>query len=107
MENEFEFDEEIEGLEAFDEFDDFEFQDDITNLEMKTAIMMKGNLIALLCLKTANQGGAICRVDPREAQPSVQIYENAEKALEWWTESLKTSRDNGWKIAYAGLPLHG
>jgi hypothetical protein len=107
MENEFEFDEELEGFDEFEEFEDFEFQDEITNLQMQTAIMAKGNLIALLCIKTAQQGGAICRVDPREARPSVQIYDNAEKALEWWTESLKTSRDNGWQIVYSGLPLMG
>jgi hypothetical protein len=107
MENELEFDDEIEGLEDFEEFEDFEFQDEITNLQMETAIMAKGNLIALLCIKTAQQGGAICRIDPREARPSVQLYDNAEKAIEWWTESLKTSRDNGWKIVYSGLPLMG
>jgi hypothetical protein len=107
MENELEYEDDIEGLEDFEEFEDFEYQDELTNFQMQTAIMAKGNLIALLCIKTAHQGGAICRVDPREARPSVQLYEDAEKALEWWTESLKTSRDNGWKIVYSGLPLRG
>ena len=106
MENEFEF-ENLEELEdAFEEFDDF---DEIENyeIETRTAILSKNNMIALLCLKTAGQGGAICRIDPREDRPAVQIYDDPAKALEWYTKSLRTSRLNGWQVVYDGLPLHG
>jgi hypothetical protein len=89
--------------EDFDEFDEMELED----VNVRTAILSKNNMLALLCVKTATEGGAICRVDPREARPSVQIYDDPEKALEWFTKSLRTSKKNGWQVVYDGLPLQG
>jgi len=110
MKNEFDFDpEDLEfdnfepDLEDFDEFDEV----DLDEVNVRTAILSKNNMVALLCIKTATAGGAICRVDPREANPSVQIYDDPAKALEWFTKSLRTSRKNGWQIIYDGLPLQG
>ncbi|MDQ3714346.1 MAG: hypothetical protein M3388_19320 [Acidobacteriota bacterium] len=110
MKNEFDFDpEDLESenfeqdLEEFDEFDEL----DLDEVNVRTAILSKNNMVALLCIKTATAGGAICRVDPREANPSVQIYDDPAKALEWFTKSLRTSRKNGWQIVYDGLPLQG
>ena len=87
------------------EFDDFDSQFDV--IAMRTAVMQKNEMIALLCLKTAPAGAAICRVDPREERPAVQIYDDATAALEWFTKSLRTSRRNGWNLIYDGLPLQG
>jgi hypothetical protein len=110
MKNEFDFDpEDLESenfqqeLEDFDEFDELELEE----VNVRTAILSKNNMVALLCIKTATAGGAICRVDPREENPSVQIYDDPAKALEWFTKSLRTSRKNGWQIVYDGLPLQG
>jgi hypothetical protein len=110
MNNEFDFDPEglefenfEQDLEDFDEFDEV----DLDEVNVRTAILSKNNMVALLCIKTATAGGAICRVDPREANPSVQIYDDPAKALEWFTKSLRTSRKNGWQIVYDGLPLQG
>ena len=89
--------------EDFDEFDEMELED----VNVRTAILSKNNMLALLCVKTATEGGAICRVDPREARPSVQIYDDPEKAIEWFTKSLRTSKKNGWQVVYDGLPLNG
>ena len=91
-----------EDLAEFDEFDD-----ELGNIEMRTAVMQKNNMIALLCIKTASAGAAICRVDPREDHPAVQIYDDADAAIEWFTKSLRTSRRNGWNVIYDGLPLQG
>ena len=74
---------------------------------VRTAVLQKNDMVALLCIKSASEGAAICRVDPREAKPAVQIYDDPEKALEWFTKSLKTSRRNGWQVIYDGLPLQG
>mgnify|MGYP003577292455 CR=1 FL=1 len=108
MNNDFDFENDdlsFEDLtEDFDEFEEFESDDDV---QVRTAILSKNNMIALLCVKTATEGGAICRVDPREAQPAVQIYDDPEKALEWFNKSLRTSRLNGWQLVYDGLPLQG
>jgi hypothetical protein len=113
MDKDFEFDDEhadfddldeIEKLEGlFDDFDDLE-PDEVNT---RTAILSKNNMIALLCVKTADQGGAICRVDPREPTPSVQIYDDPAKAMEWFNKSLRSSRRNGWQVVYDGLPLQG
>lgn len=91
-----------EGLAEFDEFDD-EFE----GVAVRTAVMQKDQMIALLCIKTASMGAAICRVDPREDRPAVQIYDDPNAAVEWFTKSLRTSKRNGWSVVYDGLPLEG
>lgn len=109
MSNEFDFDAEFDLDDDFDEemaeFD--EFDDELGEVEMRTAVMQKNDMIALLCIKTATAGAAICRVDPREDHPAVQIYDDADAAVEWFTKSLRTSRRNGWNVIYDGLPLQG
>lgn len=93
-----------------DDFEDGSFEDldeEFEILEVRTAILSKNEMIALLCMKTAVDGGAICRVDPREKRPVVQVYDDPKKAEEWFNRSLRTSRANGWHIVYDGLPLEG
>ena len=109
FEAEFEFDDEFDGeLADFDELDEFdEFDDELDGVEVRTAVLQKNDMVALLCIKTASAGAAICRVDPREDRPAVQIYDDAGAAVEWFTRSLRTSRRNGWNVVYDGLPLHG
>ena len=94
-----EFDEELTGLE-----DEIDADDDVL---LRTAILQKNDLTALLCIKSATAGAAICRVDPRESFPAVQLYEDREAAMLWFTRSLRTSRKNGWNVVYDGLPLQG
>lgn len=98
-----EFDDFDQDLDSFDEFEEF----DLEEVTTRTAILSKNNMFALLCVKTADQGGAICRVDPREERPAVQLYDDPEKAIEWFTKSLRTSQQNGWQVVYDGLPLKG
>lgn len=99
----FDFDDEFsEELADFEDFDD-----GIEDVLVRTAILQKNNMVALLCIKSATEGAAICRVDPREMQPAVQIYDDPTAALEWFTKSLRSSRRNGWNIIYDGLPLQG
>ena len=109
MSNEFDFDPEWDTEQDFDEelaeFD--EFDSDLDDVAMRTAVMQKNDMIALLCIKTASAGAAICRVDPREDRPAVQIYDDANAAVEWFTRSLSTSKKNGWNVIYDGLPLQG
>jgi len=111
MNNEFDFDPEDLEFEDFsqdlEDFEDFEDDLELDSVQMRTAVLSKNNMVALLCIKTATAGGAICRVDPREVNPSVQIYDDPQKALEWFTKSLRTSAKNGWQIVYDGLPLQG
>lgn len=114
MDNEFDFDaddldfddEQTDNLDGFGDYDDlhsFQFEE----VNMRTAVLSKNNMVALMCLKTMGKGGAICRVDPREERPSVQLYDDPSKALEWFVKSLRTSKENGWRVVYDGLPLRG
>ena len=109
MNNDLEYDPDWDLVDEFDEdlaeFDDFD--DELGNIAMRTAVMQKNDMIALLCIKTATAGAAICRVDPREDRPAVQIYDDASAAVEWFTKSLRTSRQNGWNVIYDGLPPQG
>ena len=106
MSNEFEPDWDIE--EDFDDLAEFdEFDEGLDSVAVRTAVMQKNEMIALLCIKTAATGAAICRVDPREDRPAVQIYDDASAAVEWFTKSLRTSKRNGWNVIYDGLPLQG
>lgn len=89
------------------DFDDMLAEDDDEPAQMRTAILKKNHMVALLCIKSAPRGAAICRVDPREDKPAVQIYDDPEKAFQWFTRSLRTSRKNGWEVVYDGLPLRG
>ncbi len=98
-----EFDDEFE--DEFAAFDDFDAEND--NVRLRTAILQKENMVALLCIKSAPVGAAICRVDPREQLPSVQLYDDPNAALHWFTRSLSSSKTNGWRIVYDGLPLQG
>jgi hypothetical protein len=112
MNNEFDFEPEDLEFEDFgQEFDEEDFEEfdemELEDVNVRTAILSKNNMLALLCVKTATEGGAICRVDPRESRPSVQIYDDPKKAIEWFTKSLRTSKKNGWQVVYDGLPLQG
>ncbi len=109
MSNEFDFDPEFEfDDELNDELSEFdEFDNELDEVEVRTAVLQKNDMVALLCIKTASAGAAICRVDPREDRPAVQIYNDADAAVEWFTRSLSTSRKNGWNVVYDGLPMHG
>jgi hypothetical protein len=94
-----EFDEELADFEdSIDEDDD---------VMLRTAVLQKNNMVALLCIKSANAGAAICRVDPRENFPAVQLYDDPAAALQWFTRSLRSSKKNGWNVVYDGLPLQG
>jgi hypothetical protein len=112
MKDEFEFGADFDfgdELEDFDgEMEDIgDFDEEADDFLVRTAVLSKNDMVALLCIKSASEGAAICRVDPRESKPAVQIYDDPEKALEWFTKSLKTSRRNGWNVIYDGLPLQG
>ncbi|MEO7675022.1 MAG: hypothetical protein ABIU09_13200 [Pyrinomonadaceae bacterium] len=101
---EFDFDED-DFSDELAEFEDFDI--DLDDVLVRTAVLQKNNMVALLCIKSATAGAAICRVDPREAHPAVQLYDDPTAALAWYLKSLRTSRSNGWQVVYDGLPLQG
>ncbi|MGA9996016.1 MAG: hypothetical protein WBP93_11415 [Pyrinomonadaceae bacterium] len=94
-----------------DDFDimneDEEDEDDDLPSEVRTVLMTKNDMLALLGLKTSTQRGLIVRIDPRQPLPSAKSYEDAAAATRWFNKSLHTSRKNGWGILYDGPPLFG
>jgi hypothetical protein len=91
-----------------EEFEDDEDEDeDDGSAVVRTAVLRKNDMLALLSLKASPDGGQIVRLDPRETLPSMQSYETEEEALKWFRRSLATSRKNGWAVVYDGTPLVG
>ena len=74
---------------------------------VRTALLTKNGMFALLSLKAGAEGGHIVRFDPREALPAMQRYETEGEARKWFGRSLNTSRRNGWTVVYDGAPLAG
>lgn len=89
-----------EGYDAEDEDDG--------DAEVRTALLSKHEMIALISLRTTTAGGGrIVRIDPRQPLPAAKIYEDPADALRWFRRSLATSRRNGWEVVYDGEPLYG
>ena len=91
--------------EGFEDDEDEDEDDEST--VVRTAVLKKNDMLALLSLKASPDGGQIVRLDPRETLPSMQSYETEEEALKWFRRSLATSRRNGWAVVYDGAPLVG
>lgn len=87
--------------------DDEDAEDDDEPSEVRTAVMAKGDLIALISLKTSDSGGQIVRYDPRETLPSARRYDDGAEAARWFRRSLSTSLKNGWSVVYDGEPMFG
>lgn len=102
----------VDGEPETDEFtsfddDDEEDAEDEEPFDLRTVVLTKNNMIALLSLKTSASGAQIVRIDPRHALPTAQSYDDADAAAEWFKRSIATSRKNGWSVAYDGSPLFG
>src|SRR3712207_659748 len=90
------FDEEISSEdETSDSALMIEAEDDVP-VKVRTVILWKNDMLALLSLKTSARGGAIVRIDPRQTLPTAQMYEDSASAVKWFNRSLATSQKNGW-----------
>jgi hypothetical protein len=103
-----------ESAEFLDEEDDYELDEeddedgeDDGSTVVRTAVLQKNDLLALLSLKAAPDGGQLVRYDPRQSLPSMRRYDSEEEARKWYARSLATSRKNGWAVVYDGEPLLG
>ncbi|MFN2480426.1 MAG: hypothetical protein ABR554_02930 [Pyrinomonadaceae bacterium] len=82
--------------------------EDEEDAEVRTALLSKHEMIALISLRTtAEGGGRIVRIDPRQPLPAAKVYEDPADALRWFRRSLATSRRNGWAVVYDGEPQYG
>ena len=110
VDDEAEVEEEEEFLDEDGEYEgeegDEEDEDDGSEV-VRTAVLQKNDMLALLSLKAAPDGGQLVRYDPRQSLPSLRRYETEEEARKWYARSLATSRKNGWAVVYDGAPLVG
>ena len=99
----------VEFLEEEEEYelDDEDDDDDDGSTVLRTAVLQKNDMLALLSLKAAPDGGQLVRYDPRQSLPSLRRYESEAEARKWYARSLATSRKNGWSVVYDGAPLIG
>jgi hypothetical protein len=74
---------------------------------VRTVLLVKDDLLALLGLKTSRSGGLIVRIDPRQPLPVAQKYGDVAAATRWFKRSLMTSKRNGWTVIHDGQPLYG
>src|SRR5215207_2255566 len=105
---------ESESAEFLEDEDEYELEDDDDDdgdddgtTVVRTAVLHKNDMLALLSLKAAPDGGQLVRYDPRQSLPSLRRYETEEEARRWYARSLATSRKNGWAVVYDGAPLIG
>lgn len=102
-----EIEEEYEQDFELDQSDEFDTEDDELPAKVRTVVLYKNDMLALLGVKTNEQKGMIIRTDPRQDLPTAQTYDDPEAALMWFRRSLATSRRNGWNVIYDGEPLLG
>jgi hypothetical protein len=94
-------------LDDFEGNEDYDETDDDEDAEVRTVLLAKNEMLALLGLKKSAEAGIIVRVDPRQPLPSAQRYDDIESAVQWFNRSLATSRKNGWQVIFDGEPLFG
>lgn len=90
-----------------DDEEDEDEEDEDEPIDTRTVVLAKNGMIALLSLRTSANGGQVVRVDPRQALPTAQTYDDGDAAMKWFKRSVATSRKNGWDIVYNGAPLLG
>ena len=95
---------EMDDFESDEEQEEF---DDDEDAEVRTVLLAKNDMLALLGLKRSADAAIIVRVDPRQSIPAAQRYDDAEAATKWFNRSLATSRKNGWEVIFDGQPLFG
>ncbi|HKQ51104.1 MAG TPA: hypothetical protein VJT74_01955 [Pyrinomonadaceae bacterium] len=103
------FDDIISDEEEPEEFEgDYdEEEDEDEDAEVRTVVLAKNDMLALLSLKKSDEAGVIVRVDPRQPSPAAQRYDDAAAAVKWFNRSLATSKKNGWEVVFDGQPLFG
>ena len=86
---------------------DYEEEEYEEDAEVRTVVLAKNDMLALLSLKKSDEAGVIVRIDPRQPAPAAQRYDDAAAAVKWFNRSLATSKKNGWEVVFDGQPLYG
>ena len=80
---------------------------EITELNIRTAIMSKDDLLGIIGLAVADQFAQVGRFDPRTGEPHTSRWDDRREARRGFKNMLEDSRENGWDVLYDGPPLVG
>lgn len=80
---------------------------ELTELNIRTAIMSKDDLLGIIGLAVADQFAQVGRFDPRTGEPHTSRWDDRREARRGFKNMLEDSRENGWDVLYDGPPLEG
>ena len=73
----------------------------------RTALLVKGELLAVIALTCSPQANSVGCLDPRRRSAIVQSFSDPARAGTTFRQAIKTSEERGWRVFYLGAPLHG
>jgi hypothetical protein len=73
----------------------------------RTALLVKGELLAVIALTCSPQANSVGCLDPRRRSAIVQSFSDPARAGATFRQAIKTSEERGWRVFYLGAPLHG
>ena len=80
---------------------------ELTELNIRTAIMSKDDLLGIIGLAVADEFAQVGRFDPRTGEPHTSRWDDRREARRGFMNMLEDSRENGWDVLYDGPPLIG
>lgn len=80
---------------------------ELSELSIRTAIMVKGELLGVIGLAVAPEFAQVARFDPRTGEPHTSRWDDHRKARRGFVNMLRSSCENGWDVIYDGPPLAG
>lgn len=80
---------------------------EFTELTIRTAIMLKDDLLGIIGLAVSPEFAQVGRFDPRTGEPHTSRWEDHRRARKGFRNMLRSSRENGWEMIYDGPPLIG
>ena len=73
----------------------------------RTALLVKGEMLAVIALTCSAQTNSVGCLDPRRRSAIVQSFSDPALARATFRQAIKASERRGWRVFYLGAPLHG
>jgi hypothetical protein len=73
----------------------------------RTALLVKGQLLAVISLTCSPQANSVGCLDPRRRSAIVQSYSDPARAGATFHQVIRTSEKRGWRVFYLGVPMYG
>lgn len=75
-------------------------------IESNLAILIKGNYLALVAMKSGMNGGEVLSLIP-PLQPKLGSYPNFFEVVQHFDDIVETCIDDEWKLVHIGEPNYG